>query len=304
MKHIPKTRISILLILCFMASVLSISAQDTAKAEPVIKAEPAVKVRYFSNNNNIQYLIVKSVIGKKLLPLPMKVVNVYLDSVSADNLITKTTTDNNGKSIIFIPITFQDKWKSKAKHNFIAVMEAATTEEEITAELEVTKSKIEIDTSSNEEGVRSISVKVMFFENNAWVPAPDVEMRVGVSRLGGILSAGDAETYTTDSTGSVSVEFKRDSLAGDLQGNYILAAKVEDNDSYGNLLVEKTVPWGVAYKPDTTFFSLRNLWTTQFRSPYWLLFMAYSIVFGVWGTMIYLIRQMWKIKKLGDAVGE
>ena len=298
MKNILKTRISFLLVLCLMVSVLSISAQDT------VKAEPSVKLRYFVNNNNIQYLMVKSVIGKKLLPLPMKVVNVYLDSAGADNLIIKTTTDKIGKAIVFIPVAFQEKWKSNAKHNFIAVMEGATPEEEVTAELEITKSKIEIDTSSSEDGVRTITVKVMFYENNTWVPAPDVEMRVGVSRLGGILSAGDAETYTTDSTGSVSVEFKRDSLAGDLQGNYILAAKVEDNDSYGNLLVEKTVPWGVAYKPDTTFFSLRNLWTTQFRSPYWLLFMAYSIVFGVWGTMIYLIRQMWKIKKLGDAVGE
>jgi hypothetical protein len=64
-----------------------------------------------------------------------------------------------------------------------------------------------------------------------------------ISRQASILSAGDEETYTTDSTGTVSAEFKKDSLPGDKQGNIVLAAKVEDNDQYGNLLVEKTVRW-------------------------------------------------------------
>ena len=132
-----------------------------------------------------------------------------------------------------------------------------------------------------------------------WVPAKDVEMKVGVARSGGILSAGDEETYTTDSTGTVNAEFKKDSLPGDQKGNIALVAKVEDNDQYGNLLVEKTVPWGVALKPEKNFFDQRTLWTAQFRTPLWLMFMAYSIVIGVWGTIIYLISQLFKIKKLG-----
>ncbi len=141
----------------------------------------------------------------------------------------------------------------------------------------------------------------MMLANNEWVPAKDVEMKVGVERNGSILSAGDKETYTTDSTGIVSVEFKRDSLPGDIKGNFILAAKVEDNDQFGNLLVEKTVPWGVTLKPDQSFFNQRTLWSTRFKTPLWLLFMAYSIVIGVWGTIIYLALQIVKIKKLGVA---
>ena len=154
-----------------------------------------------------------------------------------------------------------------------------------------------MDTSTS-EGVHSINVQVMYFEKD-WVPAKDVEMKIGVERSGGgILSAGEEATYTTDSTGMVTVEFKRDSLPGDQQGNFVLVAKVEDNDLYGNLLIKKTVPWGVVVKPETGFFNQRTLWTTRFRTPPWLLVIAYSIVISVWGTLIYLIFQLLKIKKL------
>jgi hypothetical protein len=115
---------------------------------------------------------------------------------------------------------------------------------------------------------------------------------------GSILSAGDEETYTTDSTGSVTVELKKDSLPGDEKGNIVLVAKVEDNDQYGNLFVEKTVPWGIVLKAEKNFFDQRTLWTTRFRTPLWLLLIAYSISAAVWGVLIYLIWQLIRIKRL------
>ena len=123
-------------------------------------------------------------------------------------------------------------------------------------------------------------------------------MKVGVTRSASILSAGDEDTYTTDSTGMATAEFKKDSLPGDNQGNITLVARIEDNDLYGNLSVEKTVPWGIAVKTETGFFDQRTLWSTRFRTPGWLLFMAYSIVISVWSVLIYLVFQLIKIKRL------
>jgi hypothetical protein len=179
-------------------------------------------------------------------------------------------------------------------------MNSGSAENEITASIEITKAKIEIDTA-NADGVRSISVKVIYQDNNNWLPAKDVEMKAGISRNASILSAGDDATYTTDSTGAVSAELKKDSLPGDEKGNIVLAAKVEDNDLYGNLFIEKSAPWGVSFTAEKNFFDQRTLWTTRFRTPFWLLFMAYAIVIGVWGTIIYLVIQIVKINKLGKA---
>lgn len=294
MKQLQQTCNSILLIICLFITSIGVSAQDSVKAGPV------VKLNYFVNDNSVPYLMVQSQTktGKKFNPLPGQAVKIFLDNNNPENLIIKTNTDKNGKAKVAMPATLKDKWSAGPKHNFIAEMEAPSPADPLTATIEITKAKIAIDTS-NTDGIRTVNVKVMFLENNDWVPAKDVEMKIGINRLGGILSAGEEETYTTDSSGIASAEFKRDSLPGDEKGNIVLVAKVEDNDLFGNLLIEKTVHWGAATMPQKNFFDQRTLWSTRFKTPLWLLFMAYSIVISVWGTIIYLVWQIVRIKKLG-----
>ena len=139
----------------------------------------------------------------------------------------------------------------------------------------------------------------MKLDNSDWVPANEVEMKVGIQRLGGVLPGGEEETYTTDSTGMVTVLLNKDSLPGDAKGNIQLVALVEDNDAIGNLSVVKTVPWGVIVTPNTDFFNKRSLWATRFKTPYWLLVLAYGIIISVWATIIYLVFQIVRIKRLG-----
>jgi hypothetical protein len=271
-------------------------AQDSAKNELI------GTVGYFMNNNNAVYLMAhtKTKTDKKFHPVKGIVINLYLDKDSAGNLLGKVTTDEGGDAKAIIPPALKAGWDASSTHKFIGIAAANKEFDETKAEATITKSKITIDTLSD-GSARSIKVTVSALQKNEWVPAKGVEMKVGVARSASILSAGDAETYTTDSTGTATVEFKKDNLPGDQQGNFVLVAKVEDNDQYGNLLVEKTVPWGVVTKQDNNFFDQRTLWSTRLRTPFWLLFMAYSIVTAVWGSLIYLIFQIVKIKKLGSS---
>jgi hypothetical protein len=80
-----------------------------------------------------------------------------------------------------------------------------------------------------------------------------------------------------------------------------LLASVEDNDQLGNLKTEKIVPWGAATNPVNTF-NERSLFATRDKTPVWLLLMAFGIIGIVWGTLIYLIIQIFKIRKLGNQV--
>ncbi|MFN8348617.1 MAG: hypothetical protein U0X91_26685 [Spirosomataceae bacterium] len=254
-----------------------------------------VRLHYVNSDNRVQYLLLESTLkkGKVLTPIVNQSYKIYLDSAGT-NLIANLTTDETGKAKAFIPPTLKAVWDAAAQHTFIVM----AGEEEVISDFLITKAKITLDTS-HADGVRNITVAVRKMEGNQWIPAADVEMKVGIQRLGGILSAGEEDNYTTDSSGTVTVEFKRDKLPGDSKGSLLLVAKVEDNESFGTLMAEKKALWGVATQADTAFFDRRTLWSTRFRTPYWLLFMAYSIIFGVWGTLIYLIRQIIKIKKLG-----
>jgi hypothetical protein len=274
-----------------------------AQDEPATPKE-VVTLRYFNDNNHFQYLLLQSSLktGKKLEPQGNKVFQLYLDVNDPANLITKVLTNKNGEAKAVIPVRLKPLWDSASTHTFVVVAEGTSKEEETTTEFTITKSKITIDTT-NEDGVRNITASVMKLEDGSWLPAADVEMKIGVRRMDkSILSAGEEATYTTDSAGVVTVEFIKDSLPGDSKGNIVLAASVEDNDEFGNLLIEKPVNWCIAVKADKSFFDQRALWTTRFKTPYWLLIMAYSIAIGVWGTILYMVFQLVKIKRIGAEV--
>ena len=277
--------------------LLTLANAQVRAQEDSVPSREIVKLKYFNDNNEIQYLILENQLkkGKELTALKGKVFDVYLDSNASSNLVATLTTNEKGQAKTFIPASLQGVWEASPQHNFLVF---AKGEEETAVELEITKARIQIDTSS-EEGAKSITVQVMKLDNSDWVPANEVEMKVGIQRLGGVLPGGEEETYTTDSTGMVTVLLNKDSLPGDAKGNIQLVALVEDNDAIGNLSVVKTVPWGVIVTPNTDFFNKRSLWATRFKTPYWLLVLAYGIIISVWATIIYLVFQIVRIKRLG-----
>ena len=282
----------------FLLCSLAVSNDTTAQSDSA-KPEITVNIHHFIINNSFQYLLAetKTKVDNKWKPLKGQVLQLYLDSNKAQNLIAKVQTDSAGKAKAIIPAGLKSIWDAASTHKFIAVTEGTFKEEETTFESTISKAKILIDTS-NAEGTRTVNVQVMKFENNEWGPAKDVELKIGIRRSGGDLKIGDEETYTTDSLGQVAGEFKRDSLPGDEKNNLILIAKIEDNESYGNLSVEKTAPWGIYIKPVNNF-GQRTLWAARGKAPGWLMFMAYSIIAAVWGVILYLILQIIKISRLG-----
>jgi hypothetical protein len=290
------TRIYNLLVIFLLVSCVSF-AQDSTKKELNLTT------RYFSENNKVMFLEVNTKFrGEKgFQPVSGTTVQLYLDAEAEDNAIAKVTTDEKGIARTYIPPYLKQAWDSSSEHTIIAVSSPTKDFEESRSQQLIKKSRISIDTSSTEEA-KSVTVSVTSFDGTAWVPVKDVEMRIGIKRSGGgLLTAGSEETYTTDSTGSVTMEVRKDTIPGDEKGNIVLMARVDDNEELGNLMVEKQVKWGNPTKIENNFFDQRTLWSTRMRTPAWLLVMAYSIVISVWGTIFYLIYQIVKIKKLSYA---
>lgn len=281
------------------SGILLISFCTNAQDSDRVKLN--MNLGYYLKNNEMQYLQVntKTRVEGKFQPFKSVSVNLYLVNDSGDIFINKVITDDKGKAKSFLPVQLKSAWDASSVHTFKAIAEAGKDYDEATTDLTITRSKIEIDTSTDESS-KNITVTVKEFKDNDWQPVKDVDVKIGIARLGGILAAGEEEVYTTDSAGSVTGTLNKDSLPGDEKGNIMLVARVEDNDQLGNLSIDKMVPWGILKKTDNTFFKQRTLWSTRFRSPPWLLFMAYTIIIGVWGTIIYLVLQLFKIRKLGS----
>ncbi len=287
-----KLAIGFAFVLLFQNS-LPLLAQDSTKKDLI------VTVGYYNINNTAAYLLVraKTKINGKFQPAKGVKFNLFMDKDSAANATgTGIVTNEKGEAGSPLSPTLKDQWNSAATHTFIAITDGDAVYNAAKAEAPVTKAHLQIDTADG----RTITASLLENKNGQWVPVKAVEIKVAIKRLQSDLAVSDKESYTSDSTGKVEAEFKRDSLPGDLKGMLTLVAKVEDNDTYGNLIVEKKVPWGSILKSENNF-NKRTLYSTRFKTPIWLLVMAYSIIISVWSVIFYLIFQIVKIKKIGVA---
>lgn len=286
-------KIAILGSVFLLTIVTGLTAQDSTAAATILTA------RYFLPENKVPSIQVetKKKIGRKFEPVAGIPVNIYFEEAVPARLLGKVTTDASGKGWVSIPPSFKSAWDSLSEIKFVANSDSMKNEPALEADVTIKKAILVIDTT-NTDGVRSVTAALKEKKGNDWVAVKDVEMKLSVKRMLGNLSVGDADTYTSDSTGTASAEFKRDSIPGDQKGNLVLVASVEDNDTYGNLAIEKSVPWGTDIQINNHFWH-RSLWSTASRAPVWLLFIVLSIVGGVWGTLIYLIGQIFKIKRIG-----
>lgn len=276
-----------------MLMAVRANAQDSEKS-PLV-----VNLAYFTCDNTVPYITVKakSKVEGKFQPMAGVEVKLYLDKDSTgkgEGFIGKVITDEKGKAATNIPPTLEKIWKANPNHTFIAVIDKTKRFDETSTELTVAKARITIDTADD----KNVSATFTEFKGGAWVPVKGVEVKLGIKRQGGDLQIGDEQSFTTDSLGKVKGEFKKIGIPGDKNGNLFLVAKVEDNDTYGNLRIEKSYQWGTRFVAEKDFFH-RALWASQFHSPVWLIFLAYSILIAVWGTLIYLVFLLLKIRQLG-----
>jgi hypothetical protein len=286
----------LLIILLLLMAFGKLQAQDSVEVSPTI-----LGLRYFLPENKVPYIIVntKKKVGKKFEPVTSITVDVYYNEASPNNLIGKIITAKNGEGRVAFPPSFKNIWDSLNKFKFVAVSVPAKGEEVLETDLTIKKAILVVDTLVDAEA-RTVIAQLKEKVGSEWLAVKEIEMKLGLKRSLGNLTVGDAETFTSDSTGIASAAFIRDSMPGDEKGNLVLVARVEDNDIYGNLVVEKPVPWGVKLKARENFWH-RTLWSTGNRAPVWLLFLALSIIIGVWGTLFYLVKQLLKIKKMGKS---
>ncbi len=254
---------------------------------------------YFNDNNQMQYLKAnaKTKINGKFTQVPGVALSFYISSVNPEHLLGKATTDDKGSASVMIPPAARDEWNKSPKQSFLVVSDSSRLFDAVTSGTDLVKARIRLDTADDKKIIATLEE----LKDTLWLPVKGVDMRVAIKRLDGDLNVSETQTYTTDSLGMVSADFKQDGLPGDSAGNLILIAKVEDNDTYGNVSIEKKVPWGKATQYVSNY-NQRSLFARRGWSPLWLEWMAYAIIAGVWGVLLYLFMQIRKLKRLGAQV--
>ena len=260
------------------------------------KGDINIAVNYFLLNNSVPYVMVKvnTKIAGKFINVAGINLKLYLNKDSAGTFIGHVVTNEKGEAYANIPPSIKKEWASTTKHTFLATFEGNNKYAASKADLTVSRAKILITAGAD----KTVTATVYELKDTAWVPVKGVDVILGVKRLAADLPINDKPTFTTDSTGQASGDFKRDSIKGDAKGNITLVAKIVDNDQYGNLRIEKTVAWGAKFVP-VSDFNNRSLFATRGKAPIWLMLIATSIIIAVWGVLIMLVVNIFKIRKIG-----
>ncbi len=261
------------------------------------KGDLGIAVNYFISNNKIPSLMVKvkTKVDGRFQNVAGISLKLFLDKDTVGKFIAKVVTNDAGEATAYIPSSLKSQWGNALKHTFVATFDGNSKYEAAKGDVTVAKAKILIDAGND----KTVTATVLEMKDTSWVPVKGVDVVLAIKRMDADLTINDKPTFTTDSTGKASGDFKRDTIPGDAKGNITLVAKVLDNDQYGNLSIEKAVPWGAKFTMLNTF-DKRTLFATRNKAPIWIQLIAYSIMFTVWGILIYLVFNVFKIKKLGE----
>ncbi len=136
-------------------------------------------------------------------------------------------------------------------------------------------------------------VKATLTDEYSGEPVPDNPIRISVSRLFRPLAIG-GDFNLTDESGSVLVPVPRD-LPG-IDGKLAFEALLSDHEDYGTVKCRVSAPLGIPVTDQSTFDE-RTMWSPPDKTPIFLLTVPNLLILGVWGTIVFLLINLYKIYK-------
>jgi len=126
-------------------------------------------------------------------------------------------------------------------------------------------------------------------------PVVEVPVNLSVKRLFSRLPIGDA--IATDSTGVATFEFPNDIPSKN--GKLTIFASIVEDENYMDTETSSEVNWGTVVVTDNSNVDERSFSAGRDRAPIYFIAISLIILGLIWGTLLFAVLQVFKIKKLG-----
>jgi hypothetical protein len=148
---------------------------------------------------------------------------------------------------------------------------------------------------SVEDSIKYITAQVNEYNlDSIGKPIGELDLYFYVQRTFSQLPIGDYFN-TTDENGEVRIEFPHD-LRGDSAGNVIIIARIEEDDMFEGVEISKTASFGIPFYSDPQA-NKRSLVSASANAPISLLILVNGIILVVWGIIIYIFTEIFKIRR-------
>jgi len=151
--------------------------------------------------------------------------------------------------------------------------------------------KINAELITEDDDVNSI--KATLIDSSTDTPIEEAVLIVQLQRLFRPLIIGE-DYNSTDEDGTIVVEIIK-GIPG-VDGKLYFEVLLKDSEDYGTVkaIVETSIGVPII---DKSTFDQRTLWGSREKAPIILLVSLNIMLFGIWGTLLYLIYNLFKISK-------
>lgn len=163
--------------------------------------------------------------------------------------------------------------------------------EDLTESITFQDAVIEASIIENED-TRSIQVK---FTDAKGEPVAEQYLNIGLQRLFGVMQVGEEPYYVTDEQGEVVVDIQEELFSKSGKLDFII--KLDESDTYGTIIELVNGEFGTVMEAKDSYDE-RTMWASALKAPLVVMIVPNVLLLGIWGTILILIINLFKIYKL------
>lgn len=162
--------------------------------------------------------------------------------------------------------------------------------------------------NASAQGQRTATIKLDFIKTDSTktcratvlsdssLPVKEKEVHLFVKGLYSELEVTKA--VTTDENGVAEFNFPTN-LPSSNNGMLTLIARIVKDETFGTVEAKSDVKWGAEAKKESAEWGNRSLSASREKAPMFLVIASTLIICFIWGTIFYVVFQLFKIKKSG-----
>ncbi|WP_372769537.1 hypothetical protein [Lutibacter sp.] len=230
-------------------------------------------------------------INKKTMPVGGIELTITNDANEENISIGKVVTNAEGKVKFDLKEFSSLLMDDESYYNFTIQFSGNDAYDEDSESIRFKDAKINAELITEDDDVNSI--KATLIDSSTDTPIEDAVLIVQLQRLFRPLIIGE-DYNSTDEDGTIVVEIKK-GIPG-VDGKLYFEVLLKDSEDYGTVkaIVETSIGVPII---DKSTFDQRTLWGSREKAPIILLVSLNIMLFGIWGTLLYLIYNLFRISK-------
>ena len=264
----------------------NLSAQDGEKNRVRISAD------YFKIMDGEAYFDLKATsrIEKKNTEVPNVKLTVFNAFNDEEIELGTVTTNMKGESKFVLPKLNEITPDSTNTYNFVISFDGNESFKRASKSVSIKDANIKAELVVK-DSTNYISATLIDVGKDSLLIGETMDVQV--QRLFMPHKIGEEFNYT-DKNGTILVPVDTD-IPG-IDGNLTIEVVLNDHDTYGTVKDLVVAPIGTPIVDESTF-DLRKMWSPRNKTPLFLLIFPNILIFGIWGLIIYLITNLFKIAK-------